>query len=211
MNKLDERVLVIPAAVIERLGSFEGFCGDVERYLPSLLSPDNQTFLPRSQCETDPSYKQLIPYLLLESDRAETRIFRYTRGLGQTESRLHARQSLGVGGHIAVDDCDGDDPYRTGMRRELDEEMIVPRVLSDEIVGLIYDGSNDVGRVHLGVVHRLKVNELQVRPREADVTEAGFVTLEQLEAGYERLETWSQLCATAIYGVGPRARHRATG
>lgn len=208
---MDERVLVIPASVIDRLGSFEGFCGDVDRYLPTLMSPDNQTFLPRSQCESDPSFKQLIPYLILESDRSELRIFRYTRGLGQTESRLHSRQSIGVGGHIAIEDCDGNDPYRTGMRRELEEEMIVPKIFSDEIVGLIYDASNDVGRVHLGVVHRIKVNELQVRPREADVTEAGFVSLELLAAGYERLETWSQLCVAAIYGIDPAAQRRATG
>ena len=34
---LTERVLVVPAAVFQRLGYFQGFCGNVERYLPELL------------------------------------------------------------------------------------------------------------------------------------------------------------------------------
>ena len=34
-----EHVLVVPTAVFHRLGHFQGFCGEVDRYLKGLLDP----------------------------------------------------------------------------------------------------------------------------------------------------------------------------
>ncbi len=198
-SKDDEQVLVIPASLIEEIGAFEGFTSEVERYLPAVLDAKHQSFIARKYCETDPSYKQLIPYVILQTNSDDPLVFRYTRGSGQTEKRLHAKRSIGIGGHIAIEDCEGQDLYRTGMLRELHEEMSMPAGFSDEIVGLIYDGSNAVGTVHLGVVHRIIVDEPNVRAREDDLAEAGFVTLAQLSDEFDRLETWSQLAFSALF------------
>ena len=62
-----ERVLVVPAAELNRLGRFQGFHADADRYLSVLLRPENTSFRPRSEVETDPSLKQIIPYVLLRS------------------------------------------------------------------------------------------------------------------------------------------------
>ncbi len=207
VNKADEQVLVVPASIIEDLGLFSGFTRDVDRYLPAILDSKNQQFLPRSVCETDPSFKQLIPYLVLEdavSNGKQGPIFRYTRGSGSTEARLRAKQSIGIGGHIAIEDCEGEDLYRTGMLRELHEEMIVPEIVSDEIVGLVYDDTTAVGTVHLGVVHRIRVQAVEVGPREEEVSLAGFVTLDEIASEFERLETWSQLVFTELFGTKNR-------
>jgi len=111
----DEEVLVVPASLLMELGPFSGFLRSVDRYLPALLDRSNQSFRPRSLVEDDPSFKQLIPYVILEcNDENETRLFRYTRGKGQGEKRLHALQSIGIGGHISVEDAQGDDWYRNG-------------------------------------------------------------------------------------------------
>ena len=56
-----ERVLVVPTEVFHGLGHFQGFSGDVERYLPELLNPRHTSFRPRHEVEQDPGYKQLIP------------------------------------------------------------------------------------------------------------------------------------------------------
>ena len=116
----DEEVLVVPASLLMELGPFSGFNRSVDRYLPALLDRANQSFRPRSLVEDDPSFKQLIPYVILEcNDESETRLFRYTRGKGQGEKRLHALQSIGIGGQISGEDAQGDDWYRNGMQREL--------------------------------------------------------------------------------------------
>src|SRR5262245_55932275 len=98
-DESDERVLVIPTAVFHQAGLFQGFRpldGDAA-YLARLLDPAHLSFLPRSRAEHDPSFKQLIPYVVLRwGDEA----FHYTRGAAGTETRLQALRSIGVGGHI---------------------------------------------------------------------------------------------------------------
>src|SRR5690606_38878145 len=100
-----------------------------DRYLVPILASDRLSYRPRAAMERDPSFKQLIPYVVMQwTDPSDglVRVFTYTRGGGSSESRLHAKRSIGVGGHISREDADGeDDPYLTGMRRELDEEVTI--------------------------------------------------------------------------------------
>ncbi len=80
--------------------------------------------------EEDPSFKQLIPYVLFRWTDADgtVHLFEYQRGSGQGERRLHAKRSVGVGGHISSIDAEAGHlhhVYREGMRRELDEEVLI--------------------------------------------------------------------------------------
>ena len=107
----------------------------------------------------------------------------------------------GIGGHISKEDsADGSDPYRTGMRRELDEEVTLRSNYHETREGLIYDPSNEVGQVHLGVVHRFVLEQPLVSSNEADLAEGGFISVEELFDDFDRLETWSQLALQALYG-----------
>ncbi len=198
----DEHILVIPEAVIEEIGPLVGFEPDVERFLGPILQSDQLSFRPRSRMETDPRYKQLIPYVLLQwtDEAGEIRLFTYTRGGGSGETRLHAKRSIGIGGHISTEDAaDGADPYMAGMRRELEEEVEIDSPYTESREGLIYDPSNDVGRVHLGVVHRMILERPAVRSNEADLADGGFVSLKELRRSFDRLETWSQLALQALH------------
>jgi predicted NUDIX family phosphoesterase len=198
----EEHILVIPETVINEIGSIEGFEADVDRFLEPILKSDQLSFQPRSQMETDPSFKQLIPYVLLQwtDENGTIKLFTYTRGGGSGEARLHAKRSVGIGGHISREDAaDGADPYSTGMQRELVEEVQLDSKYSQTREGLIYDPSNDVGKVHLGVVHRFVLEEPSVSSNEADLAEGGFVSIEDLLNEKERLETWSQLAIEALY------------
>ena len=65
--KADERVLVVPGAELDRLGRFQGFSSEAERYLSALLIPELMEYRPRSQVEDDPSFKQIIPYVVFRS------------------------------------------------------------------------------------------------------------------------------------------------
>src|SRR5437868_6360066 len=185
-----ERVLVVPGAELDRLGRFQGFSGEADRYLRGLLLPELAQFRPRSEVEDDPGFKQIIPYVVF---RAGDAVFCYTRGKSQGESRLHRRRSLGVGGHVEESDADGRptlDAYEMAMRRELDEEVAVESPGTIRRMGLINDDSTPVGRVHLGVVHLYELERPAVSPREEGLAEAEFVRLADLRNDWEQFETW---------------------
>ena len=197
-----EDVLVVPRSVLEQAGLFQGFCRDVEKYLPILLDPNQTRWLPREKAEEDPSFKQLIPYCLLAwSDPAgATQYFSYTRGGGQGEARLRTKRSIGVGGHIASTDGEHGDnaSYEAGMLRELEEEVAISGDFTSRCVGLINDDATPVGSVHLGIVHIFDLQYPEVVSREADLLECGFQSSQDLVADRKQLETWSQIALEAI-------------
>jgi predicted NUDIX family phosphoesterase len=196
----DEKVLVVPARLLDELGRFQGFTHEVERYLSVLLCPDHFSFLPRAQAEEDPSYKQIIPYCILKAGGS---LFRYRRGRKQGERRLHDLESIGIGGHISHLDVtlfnQGQSPYEDAMLRELHEEVVLETPYHQRCVGLINDDSTLVGQVHLGVVHLFELEEPKARPREASLCEARFVPLATLRIQRHRLETWSRCCLDALF------------
>ncbi len=201
---LTERVLVVPTDVFHRLGYFQGFTSDVDRYLDDLFSPEHIRYRPRHQVEEDPGFKQLIPYVIFchRDPNGRQTVFQYTRGTGQGEGRLHRKRSVGIGGHISALDAGADangNPYEEGMRRELEEEVIVETSYTGRLVGLINDDQTEVGRVHLGVVHRFDVEEPAVRPREEEIIESGFRPVEEVLADLSGFESWSVICLEALF------------
>jgi predicted NUDIX family phosphoesterase len=201
-----EQVLVVPTEVFHRLGHFQGFSRNVERYLQALLDPAHTSFRPRSEMETDPSFKQLIPYVVFRhaAPGQEPRLFCYTRGTGQGEGRLHRKRSIGVGGHISTLDVAAatGDLYRDGMRRELDEEVAIDTAYDERCVGLINDDETEVGRVHLGVVHVLDLAEPRVQSRETDLVDSGFFPVSELLADLGTFESWSRIVLEALFAPG---------
>jgi predicted NUDIX family phosphoesterase len=190
MAKLDERVLVIPTSVFHGAGLFQGFCADAHRYLPRILNRRYLSYRPRSEVEEDPTFKQIIPYVVL---RWEKQVFHYTRGKAGTETRLQALRSLGVGGHISEADTDlFEDPYRLGMLREVNEEIVIEGDYRECCIGLINDDSTPVGQVHLGIVHVFDLAGPHVRRREQALTRSGFVLISELSGQRDHFETWSQ-------------------
>jgi predicted NUDIX family phosphoesterase len=202
MSFPDEQVLVVPRSLFDRAGAFQGFCDDTAAYLPILLDPANTAWRPRASVEEDPSFKQLIPYCVLawRDDAGVRHFFAYTRGGGQSEARLRAKRSLGIGGHISSTDGEhGDDTsYEAGMRRELAEEIAIGGAWSSRCLGLINDDSNPVGSVHLGIVHLLELEQPEVTARESELMECGFAPLAALVADRDRFETWSQITLDAL-------------
>ena len=181
-----EHVLVVPTELFHRLGHFQGFSADANRYLDELLKPANTSYRPRGEMEDDPSFKQLIPYCVFRHTDAagRTTVFAYTRGRGQGEGRLRTKRSVGIGGHISTDDshAGAENVYQEGMRRELEEEVFIDTPYRQQCVGLINDDETPVGRVHLGVVHLFDVEEPAVRPRESELIECGFRPVDELLA-----------------------------
>ncbi len=203
---MEENVLVIPRPLFDQLGAFHGLNFDVEKYLPAMLARANNHFMPRSRAETDPGFKQLIPYVLLVHGG---RVLSYVRGKKAGEQRLASKASIGIGGHIN----DGDeglftldaDAYNEAVRREVCEELNVQTKFQNHIVALLNDDTTEVGRVHLGVVHIFTLETDAVQKREAMITNLAFLTRDELRARRDQMETWSQICVDALDELLARA------
>lgn len=199
---MDEKVLGFPRALFDQLGAFQGFKADVGRYLPAILDPKNNSFRPRSEAETDPSFKQIIPYVVITDG---DRILHYVRGKKSGEQRLVAKGSIGIGGHINDEDHSlfavGEQAFRDAVAREVGEELIIDGEFDAKPVGLINDDSTEVGKVHFGIVHVLKRTPEQVRKRESVITQLDFLSVADLRARRDALETWSQLCLEHIDAI----------
>lgn len=203
---LDEKVLVIPTERFRAAGYFHGLRPADDTYRAAILDPSAFSFRPRYEVETDPSFKQLIPYIVLKCGDL---VFHYRRGSSGTEKRLEALRSIGIGGHISEadarpasrEDCAGStvseagsnsDPYQTGMMRELTEEVNVGCAFRERCVGFINDDRTPVGSVHLGVVHVFELEAPSAHSREAALADAGFAKWTELLRDAEQFETWSQ-------------------
>lgn len=194
-----EQVLVVPRALLDEIGDFHGLRTEgVEAAVARLLDPAAHLFMDRAAAEDDPTHKQLIPYCIF---RHGDRILHYTRGKSGGESRLHAKLSVGVGGHInPVDTGDGrtgPEAYHAAVAREIAEELAtpVPPSATRRIIALLNDDSNPVGQVHLGIVHLIDLDTAEVTAREDALAELALSPLSDLNGPiFDRLETWSQHC-----------------
>jgi len=191
----DENILVVRRALFDELGAFQGLNFDVDHYLPALLARENNFFTPRATAETNPELKQIIPYVLLVH---EGRVLHYVRGKKAGETRLAAKGSIGIGGHMN----DGDehlfaldrDAYLAGVQREVTEELHIQTKFTNHIVALLNDDSNAVGQVHLGVVHVFLLETDAVSKREQMITQLEFLSRAELLSRRNNLESWSQIC-----------------
>lgn len=194
-----EQVLVVPRALLDEIGAFHGIQTEgLEAAITRLLDPTSHFFMDRAEAEDDPSHKQLIPYCVF---RCGDHILHYTRGKSGGESRLHAKLSVGVGGHINPVDTGGGrtgpDAYHAAVAREIAEELVtpVPPATTRRIIALLNDDSNPVGQVHLGLVHLIELEAPIVTAREDALAELSLSPLTELNGPlFERLETWSQHC-----------------
>jgi predicted NUDIX family phosphoesterase len=196
----EEQVLVIERKVFEEVGAFNGLARDVQKYLDKIFVSGVPRFIPRSQAEKDPSYKQLIPYVIMTCGG---KYLSYVRGKRAGEIRLVAKRSIGIGGHINPSE---DMPlfgklsgtnlsiYLSAVQREVAEEVSVETKYKDKVVALLNDDSNEVGQVHLGIVHLWTLDEPKVNRKEQMITQMAFMSIPELQLVRDTMETWSQIC-----------------
>lgn len=187
----EERVLCFPRTLFETLGVFQGLSLETEKYLPVVTAQANLVYIARGAAEQDRRYKQLIPYVLVLSG---DKILRYRRGKGGQETRLHGLYSVGIGGHIADNDRDlFANRYEEGMRRELREEVGIENPDLTP-VALINDDSTEVGYVHLGVVHVMRVADETVAGHRSGIVSPEFIPIADAVKDLSAYESWSSFC-----------------
>lgn len=148
--------------------------------------------VPRCLAEHDPSFKQLIPYVVVIRSGS---IGTYLRSKKSSETRLHGTKSIGFGGHVELQDIallpsKNIDQFSTVMnaaRRELYEELSLDSQI--DAIGCIYNPSNDVGKVHVGIVASAYVLSTERIQTDASIASLDWLSVDELEK--EELEPWS--------------------
>jgi predicted NUDIX family phosphoesterase len=189
----EERVLCFERKLLDELGVFQGLSLEVEKYLSVLTSSSHLVYLNRNEAEHDKRHKQLIPYVLLI---CRDKILRYRRGRGGQETRLHGLCSVGVGGHISEEDhglFSHDRGYQEGMRRELMEEVGIDAA-NEPAVAAINDDSTEVGQVHFGVVHVVRVADESVAGGRIGIVGPEFIPMVDAVNSASDYESWSRFC-----------------
>jgi len=203
----EEQVLVIEREVVERVGIFNGLRFNVDSYLREIFVQGVPCFKNRSEVEINPDYKQLIPYVIMS---CEGKYLSYVRGKRAGETRLVGNRSIGIGGHINPTDdmplfnTNFYETYLAAVDREVAEEVSVETSHSNHIVAILNDESNEVGSVHLGIVHYWALDAPNVTRQEQMITQMSFMTAGELQAEKDTLETWSALCVDHLAEIERR-------
>jgi predicted NUDIX family phosphoesterase len=184
-----ERVLCLRRDDVYPDGAWDGFASDGLEAVQTLIR-ERSLFMPRAEVEENPSYQQVIPYVVFRhADR-----YLLTRRLrASSERRLRNLYSLGVGGHINPDDGAGGDPVLGGMRREWEEEVVYEGALETRLLGLVHEEWAPVGRVHLGLVFLAEGDSAEIAIREVNKLSGELLKLDEMRIHYLEMESWSQL------------------
>ena len=197
MSKFDEQIIVVSRELLfdNEKNAFNGFLSKNDVQGEEIFNTfKNYEVKRRGDMEEDPSYKQLISYCLLENENDE--ILVYQRLSGGGEERLHGQSSVGVGGHMnnVVGADSINEVLRVNAQRELNEEVGLSEDRSQnmEYIGFINDDTNAVGKVHIGVVFKIKVKSSDVEVRETDTLKINWVSQDEIN-DLNHFESWSAL------------------
>ncbi|MEC0582033.1 hypothetical protein P8854_08695 [Bacillus spizizenii] len=203
MEKMDEVIIVAPRDKVfdnEKL-VFQGIESDLDKVDQIIQNlAESLADMRRGNAEENQNYKQPIPYAVLQKG---DQVFAYKRLKKSGEKRLHDQLSIGVGGHMnAIEGTNFWEAVAENLRRELTEELFISTSnLNLEIVGLINDDLNEVGKVHLGVLLVVKLPEIaEVSVRETDQLEGFWLHKKDFDNPevFNRLESWSKYVAGII-------------
>ena len=197
MSKWDEQILVVNRKELfnNEENHFYGFIQKNDEKTKKIIDTfESYEVKRRGDMEEDPSYKQLIGYVLLK-DTNTNEVLVYKRLAGGGEARLHGKASVGIGGHM--NEVEGKTIFemlKINAARELNEEVGVSEeeALNNlHFIGLINDDKTEVGQVHVGVVYECKVDKSKVEVKEDDTLVIKWMTANEAKEE-ENYETWSE-------------------
>ena len=196
----DEKVLCIERPLLPE--SWLRDTAGIKMSMPEFcdcLDPVTISWMPRHRAERDRSYKQLIPYVVLQTlDGLHTACYRRNGA----ETRLHTLWSVGIGGHINQTDCPNGEmtlasTISRGMEREIKEEFrSVPPGIQPVFHGVINEERTAVGHVHIGLVFRIHV--IDKNDFVPDDELEAFAWLNADEILLRPLELWSRLALNLL-------------
>jgi len=164
------------------LRDFDGFQGEegqkIQMAFLQLITPTKWVALRRDYAETEPRFKQIIPYVVV---RNGDEILSYRRPSNHTDQRLANQRSIGFGGHLH----EGELLFQ-GMKRELKEELGIENA-KPTVWAVVNDDSTPIGQVHIGVVYLLEWDKVSLLTPSAEIEDLQWVK------SVESDESWTSL------------------
>ena len=189
MSVATEQVLVVKREDMFPDGAWHGFVTEnLERHQKTIR--DKHFFKPRAEVENDPTFQQIIPYVVFRHD---DRYLLTHRLRASSERRLRKQYSLGVGGHINPGDLGAGDPILDGLKREWEEEVVYQGTFEARLLGFLNEDSSPVSKVHLGVVFVVDGDTPTITIRETDKLAGELLTPDEMRMYYLAMESWSQI------------------
>ena len=191
MGNLEENILCIKSEILFEKEKWEGLkTEDLDSYYKLLL--EESTFRKRKDLENDPSYKQIIPRVVLKyGDK-----YFLHRQVKANESRLNSLCPLPLGGHVEEFDLGNEkDILQTALEREVEEEADVKaNIIDRKFSGLMYiEDENLVNHMHVGLFYIFTLDSDNVEMKEEGLETIGFVDTEYLNDHIEELTYWSRI------------------
>lgn len=183
----------------------------------------------RDGLELNPAYRQILPYTIVafSDDHLENwkdiEVQSYQRTKKVGEERLGGKFSVGFGGHIDKTDVATDDDsivllketIQHNLEREVGREELRfvtadgievnptdhPELFRFAHLGFIRDDSNNVGKVHLGLVNIIFIpRSFTVSVREEELKDGPRLTFAQLRESGLDFENWSRILIDDMSG-----------
>jgi len=194
---MSEKILAIPTRKIKDKISL-----DNENFLKIKFSDvveilDGGNFHERDEIENDYNYKQIIPYVVFKN--YEDRILVLKRTQNQGEVRLHNKISIGIGGHINDQDksITMEQTFFNGMDREINEELWITNSYKYIYKGIIYDNTEEVSKVHLGVLFVGFVDSAKIK-EESNFESTWLKKEEIINLTGANFENWTNIALNNI-------------
>lgn len=200
-----DTVLAFPSTILDELGHFHGIRKDYQIYENALIKAEVSSFMPRLEVEMNPTYKQIVSYVIV---RYQNLLLRYTRGVVTNIGQfLHGEYSLGFGGHVESNDWDlfslSDVGYRNSILREMKQEIEInpEKIRTDNFstLGVLNDDSSPLGRCHIAFIHLLTVDSPEYKKGEKSINDIKWVPIESLGDEFSGYEYWSKLCIQTFF------------
>lgn len=195
-SKTDEQILVVkrshlfPAASTPWNGIHDTIFNDF-----FALTQHHKEFHPRGLMETDPTYKQIIPYLVFTH---QNKFFLMQRMASAGEQRLKNKYTLGIGGHIRKEDLiASSNNIMSWAEREFHEEVHYNDAFTVKPLGILNDDSDLVGQVHLGFVLLIEGSSPAIAVK-SELKSGALYSLEECQFFYNSMEGWSQTIFTYL-------------
>lgn len=187
LKEHDEQILVIKRDLLFADEPWQGLqCDHIARY--QALVAKSGEFHWRSAMEPDPTYKQIIPYMIFECADS---YFLMERKSTASEQRLKSKLSLGIGGHIRQEDMAGGTIF-DWANREFHEEVSYKGKLDIEPLGVLNDDSDPVGQVHVGFILLLHGDSSNIAIK-SEHKQGVLVPSMHMDTYVDRMESWSQI------------------
>jgi predicted NUDIX family phosphoesterase len=187
----NEKVLVVKKDIIFQNEHWQGLKKNNLSYLLDLIR-NNCQFMPRGNVEDDPSWQQIVSYIVFSFENKYF-LYRYLEKAG--EQRLKNDWILGIGGHInSVDVKDGEDILKIGTMREWNEEVDYQgKLIEKKLVGILNDESRPVEAVHLGLIYHFKGDNPKIFVKEKDKIEGSLIEREKLIEYLKNTNGWAPI------------------